>query len=198
MRHRVFRQTKGKVPVKHGSTLLDNTGPGVGSFFKHVIFKTSAGVRTTSGSPKTIQNLSKTDEDCQVGDVIKYVNICIQCSPRGVDSTNIKDDTGWLEWAIFFQAEGAITMTVANIGTDTLGVLSGRTYRQDAIMSGCFPLGSKQAMSADLHIKIPKRMTMMRLGSILQIMCYARGSNSTDTRTDSFRILCSSQFKSYS
>ncbi len=197
MRHRVFRQTRGKVPVKHGSTLLDNTGPGVASFFKHVIFKTSAGIRTTTGGPKTIQSESSTDEDCQVGDIIKYVNICIECSPRGADSTNIKDDTGWLEWAVFWQTEGAITMAVTNIGTDTLGVLSGRTYRQDAIMSGCFPLGSRQAMSADLHIKIPKRMSNVRLGNQLQIMCYARGSLSTDTRTDSFRLLVSSQYKSY-
>ncbi len=197
MRHRVFRQTKGKVPIKHGSTLLDNTGPGVGSFFKHVIFVTKGGVRTTVGGPKIIQSESSTDETCQVGDIIKYVNICIQCSPRGADSTNIKDDTGWLEWAVFWQNEAAVTMGVTNIGTDTLGVLSGRTFRQDAIMSGCFPLGSRQAMSADLHIKIPKRMCNIRLGNTLQIMCYARGSLSTDTRTDSFRLLVSSQYKSY-
>ncbi len=197
MRHRVFRQTRGKVPIKHGSTLLDNTGPGVGSFFKHIIFKATSGQRAVDGSPKVIQNASSTDEDCQVGDIIKYVNICIECSPRGADSTNIKDDTGWLEWAIFWQHEANIVMTVANIGTDTLGVLSGRTYRADAIMSGCFPLGSRQAMSADLHIKVPKRMCNVRLGDRLQIMCYARGSLSTDTRTDSFRLLVSSQYKSY-
>ncbi len=198
MRHTVFRVTKGKVPIKHGSTLLDNTGPGVGSFFRHVVYETKAGGRTTSGAPKVIKSEASTDETCEVGDVIKYVNICLECSPRGADSTNIKDDTGWLEWAIFWQDQTNDVLTTANIGTDTLGVLSGRMYRQDAIMSGCFPLGSRQAMSADLHIKIPKRMCRLRIGNKLQILCYARGSLSTDTRTDSFRLLVSSQFKSYS
>ncbi len=186
------------MPIKHGSTLLDNTGPGVGSFFKHVIFKTNVGVRNSAGVPQIIKAQALTDETCNVGDVIKYVNICMECSPRGADSTNIKDDNGWLEWAIFWQRETSSTLTVANIGTDVLGVLSGRFYRENAIMSGCFPLGAKQAMSADLHIKIPERMCKLKTGDVLNIFCYARGSSSTDTRTDSFRLLVSSQFKSYS
>ncbi len=186
------------MPIKHGSTLLDNTGPGVGSFFKHVIWDVDVGSRTTLGTAKVIKSEANTGRTCNIGDTIKYVNICMECSPRGADSTNIKDDTGWLEWAIFWQDQTTSTMAVTNIGTDTLGVLSGRTFRQDAIMSGCFPLGSRQAMSSDLHIKIPKRMCRLKVGSTLQIMCYARGSLSTDTRTDSFRLLCSSQFKAYS
>ncbi len=198
MRHRVFRQTRNKVPIKHGSTLLDNTGPGVGSFFKHVIYRTNVGARNLGGVPQAIKAQAVTDETCNVGDIIKYVNICIECSPRGADSTNIKDDSGWLEWAIFWQRETTTTLGIANIGTDVLGVLSGRFYRENAIMSGCFPLGSRQSMSSDLHIKIPKRCTQLKLGDQLQIMCYARGSSSTDTRTDSFRLLVSSQFKSYS
>ncbi len=198
MRHRVYRQTRGKVPIKHGSTLLDNTGPGVGSFFKHVIWKTDVGNRTTTGGPKIIKSEASTDETCNVGDTIKYVNICMECSPRGADSTNIKDDTGWLEWAVFWQDQTPTVMLVTNIGTETLGVLSGRTYRQDAIMSGCFPIGARQSMAQDLHIKIPKRMCTLKLGSQLQIMCYLRGSSSTDTRTDSNRLLVSSQFKAYS
>ncbi len=197
MRHRP-RLTLNKVPIKHGSTLLDNTGPGVGSFFAHVIWRTEVGGRVAAGQPKDIKVNASTDEECNVGDIIKYVNICIQAAPRGADSTNIKEDTGWLEWAIFWQSQSATVMTVANIGTDTLGVLNGRTYREDAIMSGCFPVGSRQSMSQDLHIKIPKRMCKLRMGNTLKIMCYMRGSSSTDTRTDSVRLLVSSQFKSYS
>ncbi len=198
MRRRVFRQTRNKVPIKHGSTLLDNTGPGVGSFFKHVIYNTDTGQRSSGAGPKTIKAQAVTDETCNVGDVIKYVNICIQCAPRGVDSTNIKDDVAWLEWAIFWQREGVATLAITNIGTDTLGVLNGRFYRENAIMSGCFPMGAKQAMSQDLHVKIPKRMCQLKMGDQLQIYCYVRGSKSTDTRTDSHRLLVSSQFKSYS
>ncbi len=196
MRHRKVRLTKGKNGVKHGSTLLDNTGPGVGSFFKHVIYEVPV-ERSVNGAPQTIQESQVTDETCQVSDIIKYVNICIQCSPRGVDSSNLKDDIGWLEWAIFWQRESTKTLTVANIGVETLGVLNGRTFRENAIMSGCFPIGSRQSMSSDLHIKIPARCCKLKIGDKLQIMCYARGSSSTDTRSDSFRLLVSSQFKSY-
>ncbi len=198
MRHRPFRQTKGKVPVKHGSSLIANTGPGDGSFFKHVIWETEAGGRNTAGNNKVIKSEANIGRDCNVGDIIKYVNICIECAPRGADSTNIKDDTGWLEWAIFWEDQGSVTLTTANIGTENLGVLSGRAFRADALMSGCFPLGSRQAMAQDLHLKIPKRMCQLRMGNTLQIMCYARGSSSTDTRTDSYRLLVSSQYKAYS
>lgn len=198
MRHRIFRVTKGKVPIKHGSSLIANTGPGDGSFFKHVIWDTAAGPRNAAGNQKTIKTEANTGRECNVGDIIKYVNICIEAAPRGADSTNIKDDTGWLEWAIYWQDANTVVLTVANIGVETLGVLSGRAYRQDAVMSGCFPLGSRQAMSTDLHIKIPKRMCQLKFGSTLSIMCYVRGSSSTDTRTDSTRLIVSSQFKTYS
>ncbi len=198
MRHRIFRQTKGKVPIKHGSSLLDNSGPGVGSFFKHVIWETEVGPRNVTGGNQNIKTQADISRDCNVGDIIKYVNICIQCSPRGVDSTNIKDDAGWLEWAVFWQEVAQDVLTVANIGTETLGVLCGRAYRADSIMSGCFPLGSRQSMAQDLHIKIPKRMCQLKVGSTLQIFCYVRGSSSTDTRTDSNRLIVSSQFKAYS
>ncbi len=185
-------------PIKHGSTLLDNTGPGVGSFFVHKIYQTDAGERLNAGGPQNIQQKAVTDETVQIGDIIKYVNVCLQCSPRGADSTNIKDDAGWLEWAVAWQREEDINITVANIGTDVLGVLNGRVFRENALMSGCFPLGSRQAMSADLKIKIPQRMQKIKMGDKLKIYCYARGSSSTDTRTDSYRLFVSSQFKSYS
>ncbi len=185
------------MPVKHGSTLFDNTGPGVGSFYKHLIYSVTGGTRPTDGSPKVLESQVITDETCQVTDIVKYVNICIQCSPRGADSTNLKDDCAWLEWAIYWNREADITLTVTNIGTDSLGVLSGRCFRENAIMSGCFPIGARQPMSSDLHIKIPDRMCKLKLGDKLFIMCYVRGSSSTDTRTDSHRLLVSSQFKAY-
>ncbi len=184
--------------IKHGSTLLGNVGPGDGSFFVHKVYQTDAGERLNAGGPQNIMQKAVTDETVQVGDIIKYVNICIECSPRGADSTNLKDDCGWLEWAIVWQREEDVNPTVANIGTDVLGVICGRVFRENAIMSGCFPLGSRQSMSQDMHIKIPLRMQKIKLGDKVKMICYARGSSSTDTRTDSYRLLVSSQFKSYS
>ncbi len=199
MRHRrIFRQTSGKVPIKHSSTLLANTGSGVGSFFGHVIFDTNVGVRVADAGIRTIQDKATNEETCLVGDVIKYVNICIQCSPRGVDSTNIKDDSGWLEWAVVWQEEQDKAPNVTNIGVLTMGCIASHFYRENCLMTGCFPVGSRQSMSQDLRIKLPKKCTRLRQGAILKIFCYYRGSLSTDTRTDSNRLLVSSHFKAYS
>ncbi len=198
MRHRVKRLTMGKTPVKHASTLVDNTGPGVGSFFGHVIYETDVGARATSGATKNIQEKSTTGRIIQVGDIVKYVNVCLQCSPRGADSTNIKDDSGWLEWAFVFQRERDQSPTVANIGTSTLGEVCSNVYREDCLMTGCFPVGSRQSMSLDLKFKLPEKACKIRMGYLLKIFCYVRGSSSTDTRTDSNRLIASSFFKSYS
>ncbi len=198
MRHFRRRVTLGKVPIKHSSTLIANVGPGDGSFFNHIIFETEVGIRLQSGGVKDLKVKSTTEETCEVGDIIKYVNICIECAPRGADSTNIKDDSGWLEWALVWQEERTTAPTVANIGVLSLGVVASHTFRQNCLMTGCFPVGSRQSMSQDLKIKLPKKCTRLRQGSILSIFCYYRGSSSTDTRTDSNRLLVSSHFKSYS
>ena len=198
MRHKKRSVTKYLNPIKHGSTLVDNTGPGVGSLFVHLIYDTEVGERLSQGAVQTIKTQAKTDQTCEVGDIIKYVNICIEACPRGADSTNIKDDAGWLEWGIIWQREEDADLGVTNIGVSNLGVLLGRMYRENAVYSGCIPVGSKQAMATDIKIKIPARMCKVKMGDKLKCFCYMRGSNSTDTRTDSTRLIVSSQFKSYS
>ncbi len=198
MRHFRKRQTTGKVPVKHSSTLLDNTGAGVGSYFGHVIYDTDVGLRSTTGSVQTIRDKATTEETCQVADIIKYVNICLQCSPRGPNPTDDNDNAGWLEWAIVWQREKLGAPTVANIGVLTLGAICSHAFRENCLMTGCFPIGTKQAMSQDLRIKIPQRCCRLRMGDILTIFCYVRTSLSTDSRTDSHRLIASSHFKAYS
>ncbi len=197
MRHRrIKRLTFGKSPVKHASTLVDNTGPGVGSFFVHTIYKTGQ-VRSTSGAVQDIAQKDDTEELCKESEIVKYVNICLECSPRGADSTNIKDDTGWLEWAVFLNRTVDRNPAVTNIGVLTLGCVCSHVFRGNCLMTGCFPLGSRQAMAQDIRIKIPKAYNKLQMGDKLKIACYARGSSSTDTRTDSFRLIASSHFKSY-
>ncbi len=77
MRHRVRRQTIGKQGIKHSSTLVANTGPGTGTIFNHVIFKTDVGSRISSGGVQVIKDVANNEEVCNVGDIIKYVNICL-------------------------------------------------------------------------------------------------------------------------
>ncbi len=187
----------GKIPVKHSSTLVANTGQGVGSVFTHQIFNT-AGARGTSGGVATIKDTATTEFLVNVGDVIKYVNICLQCCPRGVNPANDNDNNAWLEWAVVFQEERNISPTVANLGVATLGVVSSHIFRENCLMTGCFPIGTKQAMSQDIKIKLPKKCCRIRLGFVLNCLCFVRTSDSTDMRTDSHRLIASSHFKCYS
>ncbi len=194
---RFKKVTRGLNPVKHSTTLVDNTGPGVGSFFGHEIYRTAL-TRGTSGGVSVLQQNINNEEQCQVGDIIKYINICLECSPRGVQPTNELDNAGWLEWAVIFQEERNVLPTVANIGVLTLGAVCSHIYRENCIMTGCFPLGTKQAMSTDIKLKIPLKWSKIKLGFVCQVVCYVRTSNSADTRTDSHRLIASSHYKSYS
>ncbi len=196
-RRPTFLPTKGKVSVKHGTTLVDNNGAGVGSFFVQDILKTVVGDRNISGAGQAVQTQQHTDNRCMIGSIVKYLNICIECSPRGVEPTNVLDNAGWLEWGVVWQQEETDDLNVSNIGLENLGVLLGRFYRNNAIMSGCFPVGTRQAMSTDIKIKVPKRMQAIKIGSLFKIFCYFRSSSSTDVRTDSHRFVVSSQYKTY-
>ncbi len=199
MRHRrkIVLPTRGKVSVKHGFTLVDNTGAGVGSYFVMDIAKTTVGERNITGATQIIMSQQKTDNFCMVGSIIKYINVCLECSPRGATPAQELDNAGWLEWGIIWQEEELDDLNVSNIGVANLGVLLGRFYRQNAIMSGCFPIGTKQAMAQDIRIKVPQRMQKVHVGSIFKLFCYVRTSNSTDSRTDSHRLIASTQYKTY-
>ncbi len=194
---RYVRVTRGKVPVKHSSALVGNQGQG-GAIFDHIIFDTTVGIRNVSGASQTIKDTATTENECNVGDIIKYVNICLQCSPRGANPTNDNDNAGWLEWAVIYSKERTTNITSANLGVATMGVVCSHSLREDCLMTGCFPIGTKQAMAQDLHIKIPQRMCRLKIGSILRILCHIRTSSSTDVRTDSHRLMVSSHFKCYS
>ncbi len=183
--------------MKHASTLVANVGPGDGSIFNHEVYKTNVGGRLTSGAVQVLKDSETTENTVLVGSIIKYVNICIECAPRGVDSTNIKDDSGWLEWAVVWQQERDVDPTVANIGVLTLGVIASHVYRENCLLTGCFPVGSRQSMAADIKIKLPQKCCKIKMGDTLKVLCYLRGSSSTDTRTDSNRLICSSMFKAY-
>jgi len=197
MRH-IRRVTAGKVPIKHGSALQDNTGAGVGSFFSHVIFKTDVGQRTTAGGTRGIQDSATTGNTVLVGDIIKYVNICLECAPQGADPAILNDNCGWLEWAIVWQEEKDILPIVTNIGVSPLATVCTNYFRENCLLTGCFPIGTRQAMSQDIKIKLPRKCCRVRMGASLQVICYVRTTKTTDTRTDSHYLLASSLFKTYS
>ncbi len=198
MRHRIRRVTLGKVPIKHAVTTVGNTGAGVGSYFTLNAIITETGARVTAGGVQVTKDNANTESICNIGDIIKYVNFCIECSPRGANPTQDNDNCAWLEWAVVYQEERDINPTVANIGVATLGTICSHFYRENCLMTGCFPIGTKQAMSTDLKIKIPRKWCRLKIGYVLNLLCYVRTSVSTDVRTDSHRLIASAMYKCYS
>jgi len=197
LRHRIKRQTFGKTGVKHASSLIGNQGQG-SSVFAHVIYNTDVGARSNQGGVQSIRDVANTEETCLVGDIVKYVNICIECAPRGANPTNDNDNAGWLEWAVGWQEERDVDPATTNLGVASLGVVVSHYLRENCFMTGCFPLGTKQAMSQDIKIKLPQKCVKLKVGAILKCWAHVRTSSSTDVRTDSHRLLISSQFKAYS
>jgi len=183
-----------KTGVKHSSTLLANIGSGsVPS--AHSVYFTEAGARLAGGVTQNIKEKSNTAGECNTGDIIKYVNICIQCAPRLI---NVEDNNGWLEWAAVRLVEATQLMALTNLGTQTLMDTAQKQYRNNVFLTGCFPIGMNQGNSLDLKLKIPKQWEKLLIGGILIIFLYFRSVDSTDTRTDSHRLVVSSIFKAYS
>ena len=83
MRRRIRRQTLGKDAIKKSTTLIGNTGSGVATIYAHTIIKTDVGVRLATGATSTIIADQTNSATCNVGNIIKYLNICIQLGSRG-------------------------------------------------------------------------------------------------------------------
>ncbi len=193
-RFRKPRLSTYKNPIKHSSTTVSNIGSGKVPT-THSVYFTNIGLRSGSGVIQTIKDIAKTDGTCNVGDIIKYINVCIQCGPRNL---NLEDNCGWLEWAVVRQVEQTQLMALTNLGVQSLQSNAQHEFRNNVMLTGCFPLGTNQANSVDLKLKIPKQWEKLKIGAILTVFCYFRSVDSTDVRTDSHRIVVSSIFKAYS
>ncbi len=194
MRRSRIRLSQIKDPIKHSSTTLANHGSGSVPT-AHTVFFTDVGARLATGATQVIKDVAGTDATCNVGDIIKYVNICIQSAPR---ADNLVADIGWIEWALVMQTEQTQLMGLTSIGVSSLQDVATKQYRNNCILTGCFPIGETQSNSADLKIKIPPKWCKLKVGSILILFVYFRSNSSTDVRTVSHRSVVSSIFKAYS
>lgn len=196
VRHKIRRQTMGKDAIKKSTTLVANIGQGTAVPFKHVLCTTNIGARTTTGATQNILVEQDTANTAGVGNVIKYINICIEAGPRGLQPDD-DSDMGWLEYGIVKFKEVTVDPASANLGTKTLADVLTTNYRGDVIHTGCVPVGFKQPISVDLRIKIPKIFTKLQRGSELVLYCFFRSVNSTDLRSDNLRLVTSALYKIY-
>jgi len=187
----------GKLSVKHSSTTLGNIGQGSSTVFGHGVYTTNAGARPSAGTELTIKQQASTGDELNVGDIVKYVNICIEAGNRGIQPDS-DDDNGWLEYGLMWENQGVTGPVTTSLGTQTLGDTLVKQYRGDCLWTGCMPIGSEQPNAVDLKIKLPKKASRIVVGSRLVLFVHFRSVNSTDLRSDSLRVLISSMFKSYS
>ncbi len=182
-----------KNAVKHSSTTLANIGSGSIPTV-HSVYFTDVGARLSTGATSTIKENADNAGTCNVGDIIKYVNICIQVSSRA----DIAVNNGWLEWALVRQVESTDLMGLTSLGTQTLQDTAQKQFRNNVLLTGCLPVASVQPNSVDLKIKIPRIYEKLKQGGILILFSYFRSQSSTDVQTDSHRLVVSSIFKAYS
>ena len=195
-RRRIVRRTLGKDPIKKALSILGNIGPATNPNFELVIAEVAAGTRDSSGATKNIREGGDTAATCNVGDIIKYVNLVIQCGAR--DASAPEDDTsGWLEWAVVKSKENRVVPQTTNLGTMTLGVVCTNAFRGDCILTGNLPVGGDQPNTVDIQIKIPKIFCKMQIGSSLTLYMHYRSTNAASLDTDLVRIIASAHYKLY-
>lgn len=194
MRHRfIQRATKGKLKVKKSRTQLTNLGNG-DTIANHVLLVTQVGDRIEGTS--TIKESANNNNICNVGDMVKYINYCIQCGAR--DVTPEDEAQGWLEYGLVLQTETEVVPSNTTLGTQTLQDTLTKLFRNNCIFTGCIPIGGDQPFSVDLKFKIPKKWSTIRQGANWHVYSAFRSVQSTSVIPDIVRLVTSHIYQCYS
>ena len=194
-RRRIIRRTMGKDAIKKSGTLISLIGPSTAPIPQMDIVIVPE--RSSAGGITTIRDLQDTDVQCNVGDVVKYVNLRIQVGPHGPSGEPEDDESGWLEWAVVKRKEGTLQIQNTNIGTNTLGDVCTKTFRGDTLLHGAIPVGGDQPNVTDIVIKIPKIFCKLQQGSGLRLYFYFRSTNNASVATDLVGVVTSFYYKNY-
>ncbi len=181
------------VGVQKSGTLLANVGPA--NVHSHVVL-TTANARTTTGAAQFIQDSITTDNECNAGATVKYINLFIQTAPRQSISTE-EQRVGWLEYAFVLVKESDTVVPTTQLGVSTLGDVCTKMFRNECIWTGNIPIGETQSNSLALKIKILKFKQKIRIGDEWRFICHFRSSLSTSTQTATNRLLTSFLYKVY-
>ncbi len=191
-RRRAVLKFKGN--EKHSGTKLHTIGPGTVVTPFHIIRDTEVGDRTPAGNNDTITLGRSLEEECNIGDSCKYVNIHIQAGPR--ENTG-QQNIGWIEWAFCIKKGDVANPVNTNLGTNTLGDVCTKYLRNECIYTGAVPVGIAQPAVAEITLKIPKNKVQLKLGDQWILFLIARTISATETATDTFRALTSFNYKNY-
>lgn len=191
-----IRLSQTKTAIQHSGSFLENLGF-ASSPDQFEIMVTETGGRTASGVGQTTKESATTDVVCNIGDIIKYVNLFIQICPRPGTGAAL-NQVGWLEWAFVCVKESEANVPPTQLGVQTLGDVCTKMFRNECIYTGAIPTGSTQANYAEIKIKIPKFKQKIRIGDEWRFISFFRSSLSTDMTDDTNRLVKSFMYKCYS
>ncbi len=191
---RRFKQLRGKAYEKHSGTKVHVIGPGTVITPNHLIRDTEVGGRDPAGGNDTIQLGRGYAEECNIGDIVKFVNIHIQAGPQVITDLIA---TGWIEWAFCIHKKSDVDPTNTNLGTQTLGDVCTKYFRNECIMTGNLPVSSQSGTSQEIQLKIPKSRQMLRTGDEWTLYMYARTVSTVETGTNTFKVYSSFNYKNY-
>ncbi len=187
----------GKQSEQHSGTKVHTIGPGTVITAEHVIRDSQVGARAPDGGNDTIQLGRSFEEECNIGDQCKFVNIFIQVAPRTVPDPFQVSKLGWLEWAFCCVKADTAPPVNTNLGTQTLGNVCTTYLRHDCILTGNIPIGLQQANSQSLQIKVPKAKIRLTVGDEWILFLHFRTASATETGTDSVRVITSFIYRNY-
>ncbi len=189
----IKRQTRNKGHLQHSSTVIQSLGP-ASAPIEFQIIETDVGARTVDGSQQIATAERNTGDNCNVGDLIKYVNIFIEAGVRTDESAQAN---GWLEYAVQWGKADDTAIPITNLGTQTLGTICARMFPQNTLLTGFIPLGKNQPNGAQLHIKMPRKCQYLKTGDMLRLWTSYRTSSSTETGTTQIRAVVSFLYNGY-
>ncbi len=152
------------------------------------------GDRNPAGSNDTIQLGRSFAEECNIGDICKYINIHIQSGPRLVDDLL---SMGWLEWAFCIHKNSDPPVAKTNLGVSTLGDICTKYFRNECIFTGNLPLSSSGCSAQEITIKIPKSKQRLSVGDVWELIFIPRSASATDTSTNTNFVITSCNYKNY-
>ncbi len=187
------RMLQMKTFEKHSDTKVHIIGPGTVGVPFQIVRDTEQGARSPDGNTDTIQLGRGNNEECNQGDIVKYINLIIQSSPRSADAVK----GGWIEWAFCIMKNSDTAPTKTNLGTNTLGDVMIKYLRNQCIMTGVIPIGQYSSSVVNIQIKIPKQWCVLKTGDEWKVFLNGRTANATATETDTWMVLTSFIYKNY-
>jgi len=191
-----LRLSQTKSRVQHADTLLSTIGPATAPTV-HVVLDTEAGARTLTGGAQTVQVGMGTNEEVNIGSIVKNINLQIQCGMRPVEADDDDEANGFMEWALMMVKESEAPILTTNLGTLTLGVVANHMYRNECIFTGFVPIGKQQPNGVNISIKVPRFKQKITFGDQWRFVCFFRDLKVTAVDTDTVRLLTSCIYNSW-